>query len=267
MVPGLRLCLSLDHTPTDDLDEQIQAAGRAGFACVELWAPALDAYLRRRPLIWLDALLVRHRVHSCVLNGPALPALGQGEDSAYSQANFMELCTHLDALGGGTIVLQPAKLEGQDRDRSEESVRALRAYADLAAPFEVTLAFQFKAGSTVPDLRTAQQIADRADKHNLRLAISTSAWYESRTEPQRLEALEPGQLALVHLDSPLPTAQPSPTSEEAALTLALCRKLAASGFRGLYSLPLGAQPGTLVERAGVARQAALGFLQALNVEE
>ena len=269
-----RLCLSLCRTPTDDLDDQIEAASQAGFTCVELRALALDAFLGPRPLLWLDMLLKQHKVHSLVLNGLTLPLPGYGEYSAYSQAYFLELCTHLDALGGGTIVLQPAEFAREGRGRSAENVRALRTYADLAAPFDVTLAFEFSANSTVSDWEAAQHIVDRAARSNLRLSISTHEWYKSKAEPGDLDTLKPGQLALVHLDSPLPSPsaaatapEPSPQKEEAARTLALCRQLEAAGFRGPYCIPLDAQPWARIERARAVRQAALDLLKALDVKD
>ena len=266
-----RLCLGLGRAPSDDLDDQIEAASQAGFSCVELWALALDAFLGSRPLLWLDMLLKQHKVHSLVLNGLTLPLPGYGEYSAHSQAYFLELCTHLDALGGGTIILQPARPAGEGRGRSEENVRALRTYADLAAPFEVALAFEFRASSTVSAWKAAQHVVDRAAKSNLRLSISTHEWYKSQAEPYDLDALKPNHLALVHLDSPLPNPsaaamapEPSPRKEEAALTLALCRQLAAAGFRGPYCIPPNAQPWARIERARAVRQAALNFLTALD---
>jgi sugar phosphate isomerase/epimerase len=267
MVKGLRLCLSLSSAPTGDVDRELQAASQAGFDCIELWVPALEAYLGRHPLVWLDLQVRQHKIRSLTLNGLTAPLLDYGEDALVGQAHFMELCAHVDALGGGTIVARPARGGAGDRDRSGEVIRALRAYADMAAPFEVMLAVEFEADSAVPDWQAAQAVVERAAKSNLRLSFSTHKWHESENKPQDLETLKSGQLALVHLDSPLPhgsapgaDSKPSSVGDEAALARTLCEHLAATGFRGPYCTPLSARPGTLLDRARAARQTASDFL-------
>ena len=277
MAPGFRLCLSTSRSPTAEIDRELQTAGEAGFACIELWAPALEAYLAHHPLVWLDMQMRQHGIHRLVVNGTELPSTirsAYDEDAMVDQARFLELCTHLDSLGGGTIVVHPAA-EREDRDNhSEGFVRTLRAYADLAAPFEVLLAFEFRANRIVPDLDTAQDIVERVAQRNLRLALSTREWRASGTDPRKLEAIKPGILTLVHLDQ-LPDRltqavsdpEQPPVGDRPDLAPELCATLAATGFRGPYCVPLPSGPGTPLERAHAARQAALDLLTPLYVKE
>ena len=106
MAPGFRLCLSTSRSPTAEIDRELQTAGEAGFACIELWAPALEAYLAHHPLVWLDMQMRQQGIHRLVVNGTELPSTirsAYDEDAMVDQARFLELCTHLDSLGGGTI--------------------------------------------------------------------------------------------------------------------------------------------------------------------
>jgi hypothetical protein len=271
------LCLSTRLASDTEIDEELQIAREAGFACVELWAPALEAYLARHPVIWLDLQMREHGIHTLIVDGLAPLSSTYGtrdEDDLVLQARFLELCAHLDALGGATIVLHPAA--GQQGNQESGLEANVRAYADLAAPFDVSLAFEFRADSAIPTLEAAQMLVKRAAQSNLRLSISTHEWCRSQ---RTLEALVPRQLALVHLESPLslpPQAaqapEPSPTPDEPALTLALCEHLAAAGFRGPYCLSSALEadalpnPGTPLERARKARQAAQEALAPLYAD-
>lgn len=257
--PKYSLCLSTSRSPTAEIDRELQVAGEAGFSCVELWAPALEAYLARYPVVWLDMQLRQHGIRALVLDGLAPLAAEHTEDTLVNQARFLEQCTHLDSLGGGTIVLRPAAGQEENQSRSEANARALRIYADLAAPFEVILAFEFQANSMVPGLSAAHDLVQRVARSNLRLALSVREWAAQGSDPQELEAFDPSQLALVHLDRPL---DQQPTESESDSAQDPCARLAAAGFRGPYCISLPSGPGTLLDRARAARETAALQLQA-----
>jgi hypothetical protein len=237
----------------------------------------LEAYLARHPVVWLDMQIRQHGIHRLTVNGLAPLSFTRGildEDALVDQARFLELCTGLDALGGATIVLHPAAGQRGNRERGREaSLRVLRAYADLAAPFEITLGFEFRADSTAPTLEAAQELVKGAARSNLRLSLSTHEWCASQAKPRTLNALESGQLALVHLDSLPQSSQPAsmhkllPTEDEPARTLALCAHLAAAGIRGPYCVPTSADGDTPLDRARAARKAAIAYLTPLFVEQ
>ena len=266
------LCLATGPTPDAEIDGELELAAEAGFACVELWAPALDAYLARHPVVGLDLQMQQCGISRLVINGLAPLAIRVGpdaEDTPINQARFLELCTHLDALGGGTIVLHPAAQE-ENVGGSEAIRRLLRIYADLAAPFEVTLAFEFRVDSAIPTLNAARDLVGRLARRNLRLSLSAREWRAGEAEPRALDAIVSSPLALVHLDVPhsLPAqtsaaAESSPAGEELSSTLALCSHLAAAGFRGPYCISAASGAGERLERAQSARQAALDLLASL----
>jgi len=283
------LCLSTDRASSVEIDRELQIAGAAGFSCIELWVPTLETYLASHPVVWLDMQMRQHGIHRLIVDGLVPLSIvrnTQDEDALVSQARFLELCTHLDTLGGAILVLHPAT---EQRERSEgepeTSLRVLRTYADLAAAFEIDLGFEFRADSTVPTLEAAQALVKDAARSNLHLSLSAREWCASKVESRVLNNLESSQIALVHLDSQLfpnrPRCQPSqatltdrgpseagasPTDDEPALTLALCTHLAAAGFRGPYCIPISSGTGAPLDRARAAHRAATEYVAPLYAE-
>ena len=97
------LCLSANRASSAETDGLLQVAGEAGFSCLELWAPALETYLASHPVVWLDIQMRQCGIYRLIVNGlaPLSTVRGtQDEDTLVSKAQFLELCTHLDALGG-----------------------------------------------------------------------------------------------------------------------------------------------------------------------
>lgn len=267
------LCLATSSAPDAEVDRELELAAGAGFTCVELWAPTLDAYLARNLVVWLHLQMQQHGIRRLVINGLEPLGLRYGpdaKDTPVNQARFLELCTHVDALGGGTIVLHPAAGDEANVGGSEAILRLLRTYADLAARFEVVLAFEFRDNSAIPTLDAAHDLIGRAARRNLCLSLSTRKWWVGEVEPRAPDALALRQLALVHLDDPrFPPAQAPAAVESAPArvgadpTRALCSRLAAAGFRGPYCIPPAPGPGTPLERARAAQQAAWGLLSPL----
>jgi len=283
------LCLSTNHASGIEIDRELQAAGEAGFPCIELWAPSLETYLASHPVVWLDMQMRQHGIHHLIVNGLVPISIVHGtqhEDALVSRARFLELCTHLDALGGAILVLHPAteRRKGSEVEL-ETSLRVLRTYADLAAPFEIDLGFEFRADSAVPTLEAAQALVKGAARSNLRLSLSAREWCASQVGPCAPNVLESSQFALVHLDSQLSidiprrqasqaasagsvpnSAGASPTDDEPALTLALCTQLADAGFRGPYCIPISTGTDVLLDRARATYRAATAYVAPLYAE-
>jgi sugar phosphate isomerase/epimerase len=298
-VTSYRLCLSESRSPSATLEEDLSIANEAGLTCIDLWSPKLDEYLATYPIVWLDMKLREHQVYPAAVSGVELAVRTTREQDLIDQAHFLELCTHVDALGGGIIVVHPrvqnrdghAEVEAASAQIVPMTVRALRAYADLAAPFDVHVAFEFRsdAYSAVRTLAASQEIVQQVSRSNVGLSLSTLNMYESGVTPEELDALDMGRLKLVHLEgalSPPLRAQEKagesatcallphgmPGQEESFLQV-ICGHLAAYGFRGPYSIACPATqeaddlaPGSQaspLERALEAKQAALDLLTPL----
>jgi sugar phosphate isomerase/epimerase len=311
LVTSFGLCLSGCRSCTTSLEEDLAIASQAGFSCIDLWSPKLDEYLAIYPIVWLDMKLREQHVYPAAVSGVELAVRATREQDLVDQARFMELCTHLDTLGGGIIVVHP-RVQGQDGDAAANApsaqtvpgmVRALRAYSDLAAPFDVHVALEFRADahSTVRTLAASQEIVQQVSQSNVGLSLNTLDMCKSGITPEGLNALDVGRLKLVHLEAALPAchnpaewgkvAIPAPSEwgaqEGSPLVPALhgipeekgpplrviCAQLAVLGFRGPYCITCPSKAkatelapggqGSSLEHVREAKQAALDLLTPL----
>jgi 2-keto-myo-inositol isomerase len=284
MGPEIQLCLSTAHSTSTSLEEDIRIASEAGFTCLDAWEPKLEPHPAAYPVAWLDARMREGKVYLAAVSGlellppypagSALPGIaGYAAGYAVLQAHFLELCSWLDALGGGIVVVRPGLLPGGSTGEKAVIaglVRELRGLAALAAPFEVQIAFEFRgsAGSPVHTLQDGQDLIRLVAQHNVGLALSTVELSVSGSRPDEIGPLDISQLKLVHLGDVAHLAPEGPQDEERVLPghgvvplREICKRLAARGFRGPYSVePPAGQP---AESAGLARQAALDMLAML----
>jgi sugar phosphate isomerase/epimerase len=288
MATDIRLCLSEPRATAPSLRDDVRAASEAGFSSLDLWAPKLDDCLATYPLIWLDMHMQEHGVYPLSISGLEPLLWNTREDRLVYQARFLELCTHLDALGGGILVVHLGASSTDDGEpatiRQPPMVRALRDCSDLAAPFEVRVALEFQAGagSALWTLSASQEVVHSVERNNVGLALGIDQLRESGGKPEDVEALDVKRLWLVRLAAPSPVPPFQWRTEEgrpsdsaggrllAAFQEALCQRLAARGFRGPYCVrpPEPASSGqrsadALIEGARQARQAALDLLTPL----
>ena len=258
---GVRICLSTPRSSSTSLETEIRAASEAGITALDLWAPKLDACLATYPTIWLAMHLREHRVYATAVSGRDLFSPATVEERSLDEARFLELCAHLDALGGGLVVVgTDMRRESAAAQHEALTIRALRGYANLAAPFEVQVALEYRSDGTCiePAPSSGQAIVHRIARRNVSLALNTRELIKSGTPPEALDALDIGILALVRIESELHLDRQR----------AICRHLADRGFRGPYCIewpsdPQGPQPDSLAESARQARQAALDLLAPL----
>jgi sugar phosphate isomerase/epimerase len=276
--------------------DDLLVAGGAGFSALDLWIPKLNEALASYPVVWLDAEMQKRGLYVTSVSGIELPHSAAGGDSLVQRARFLELCTHLDALGGGTIVVDPgagAKGGGEGKQATSWVAPALYTCSDLAAPFEVQIAFEFQVGacSAVGTLAAAQELVQHVNRSNVGLAFGIGQLQEGGGELEDLEALDAGKLWLVRLGDVLLQSRPlhhEEGDEEETTTpspvptgvgrggghpeqqQAICRRLAAKGYRGPYCIGwLASAPAdghsldAMVERARQARLAALEMLTPL----
>lgn len=281
MRPEVQLCLSMAHSTGTSFEEGVRIASEAGFTCLDAWAPKLEAYQAAYPVAWLDARMREGNIYLAAASGleflpsyPAGPALmGIDDDYAVLQAHFLELCSWLDALGGGIVVVRPSLLPAGpigEKAVTAGLVRELRDLGALAAPFEVQIAFEFRgrAGSPVRTLEGSLNLIRLVAQRNVGLALSTVDLSLGGSRPDEIGPLGTSQLKLVHLGDVADLSPEGPQDEERVLPgqgivplREICKRLAAQGFRGPYSVePPAGQP---AESAALARQAALDMLTML----
>jgi sugar phosphate isomerase/epimerase len=276
---NVQLCLVTGSWGDVSFETQVRAAAGAGFTCLDLWLPAVDAYLAAYPLSLLEDLLRTHGTYPTIFSGMEPLALRPQQEYLLVQSHFVDLCARFDALGGGTVVVYPGLRTGKELSvgNSEQAMiaelsYALRELSALAAPFEVNVAFEFcsGSGSSAHTLAQAQEIVRQTARGNVGLALSTLHFYLSGGVPEEMDRLDAGQPWLVRLGDTrgAPGAKPCvgdrvPVGRGVIPLREICGQLAARGFRGPYSVELFPQRRPILEAAQAARKAALDVLSFL----
>jgi len=241
----LQLCLASSAESEASLQDQVRAAAEAGFRCLDLWLPALDDYLASYPTVVLVSLLQEHGLYVGMVSGlPPLP-LAKGAELTHEpfllfQASLLALCTDLDMLGGGTLLvpLPPTQSSACD-PLCAPLERALRTLADLAAPFEARLALTLLLGEggSGCSLTAAAALVQRVGRSNLSLGLDLTEGDLPTEIPapfsRRLWAVRLGAAAW--------------DEDQASQLRALCTQLALAGFHGPYSVAPVPGASSLVE--------------------
>lgn len=213
----MQVCLSADLP----IERAARVASEAGLRCLDVSAAALEAYLATYPVALLDTTLSQHDLYIAVVSECGPIPVRAGSQGLLLEARFLDICTHLDALGGGVIAVARGTSGTVD-----QVVRALRALAELAAPFDIRIVLDCSDGEQPPreQVRAGMAIVERVKHSHVGLALDLDALADARQlDVERLGAVRVG-------------GGTEPRSEAVAL-------LAALGFGGPVSVRLSA--GTL----------------------
>jgi sugar phosphate isomerase/epimerase len=242
------------------LDSLIRAAAQAGFESLNLWAPGLEAVLAMHPVSWLDDLFQQHALYPAAISGLEPLHLRPRPDYVLFQSHFVDLCAHLDALGGGIVVI--CLESSSDLATTTDLVHALQRLSDLAAPFDVRIAARFDPllSHTPGSLARIQEIATLANRHNVGIALDAVHAGSGDESMRELDALLKAKLWLVDL-------QDINAPNNYALGKKVCRHLADKEFRGPYSIELVCQENQLEQAVQATRKAALTLFQSQSARK
>jgi len=261
------LCLSLPPGEPDVLEADVRTAAQAGFRCIALPAPRLEAYMSAYPLAWLDAQLVAHGVYvgavydlDPLLSSPPAAASGpSNEDRLAAAAQFLTLCASVDRLGGGTLVV-PAGPRPDPVSADLAAAHALSSLSDLAAPFEVQIALEAPCSASGAKWRLEDALAVlvRVQRPNVGLCLRAQAAADTGdtllsqgpTGAQRVKIVDLGTL-------------PCTESRSRALQATLAW-LVSEGYSGAFVVNAGTGR-QLGDHAAKARAAAQALLSACHM--
>ena len=247
-----------ETTPNVDLETEIRAASAAGFGGVEIFVPKLAPYLEKHTARDLGRTLRDANLVPVSLNGLEHVNLRTRTDFAHLKAECVQLAQIAAECGCRDIVVVPdPRPPGMsDADVIAQSADELRELVEVAAPFGVTLAFEFlaPANCSVRTLAMAQKIVERAASHpplsrtgegrggggivfdTFHFFVGGSAMTEITPAATRL-------IRLVHINDVESKPREAMTDAdrllpgEGVLPLdAMLRALAANGYDGAYSL-------------------------------
>ena len=201
----MKLALNGATTMRADLDEDIRAAGAAGFDCLEIWAAKLRRYLSGGGTTdTLRAALAAHGLEPYSIN--SIEHVTFRDDARHAQllAECEELCRIADEIGCPYIVVVPSPLpEGKTRDDViDESSRVLKELSGIAERHGVGLAFEFlgQPDCSVPTLELADEIVRRVKRENVGLVIDSFHFYAGGSTVESIDALDPARLFIFHIN-------------------------------------------------------------------
>jgi 2-keto-myo-inositol isomerase len=233
--------------PDVDLETEIRAAHSAGFGGIEIFVPKLAPYLEKHTARALGRALRDANLVPVSLNGLEHVNLRTRADFAQVKAECKQLASIAAECGCRDIVIVPdPRPQGMsDVEVVAQSADEVRELAEVAAPFGVTLAFEFlaPAACSVRTLALAQKIIERAARANLGIVFDTFHFFVGGSAMTEITPAATRLIRLVHINDVESKPREAMTDAdrllpgEGVLPLdAMLRALKANGYDGAYSL-------------------------------
>jgi 2-keto-myo-inositol isomerase len=245
----MRLALNGATTMKATLPQDITATSAAGFKALEIWAAKMDAYLKENSIKELKTLFERASLKPASINSIEFITFRATEEYEAIQARCRELSTQAQGLGCDKIVVVPSPTPENVgwSQILDESVRVLRELADVAAPYDVQLAFEFLGFSwcSVRTLGQCWEIVRETNHPNVGLVVDTCHFYAGGSDLQSIQHVDPLKILIFHINDV--EERPRDTIEDAHRLLpgegviplhAILEGLHQIGFDGLCSVEL-----------------------------
>jgi 2-keto-myo-inositol isomerase len=236
-----------ETTPNVDLETEIRAAHTVGFDGIEIFVPKLAPYLEKHTARDLGRRLRDANLVPVSLNGLENVNMRSRQDFPQVKAECARLAKIAAECGCRDIVIVPdPRPPGMsDADVIAQSADEVRELADTAAPFGVTLAFEFlaPANCSVRTLALARKIVERAAHPNLGIVFDTFHFFVGGSAQAEINAAATRLIRLVHINDVESKPREAMTDADRLLPGvgvlpldAMLRGLAANGYDGAYSL-------------------------------
>jgi 2-keto-myo-inositol isomerase len=236
-----------ETTPDVDLETEIRTAHAMGFGGIELFVPKLAPYLQKHTARDLGRALRDANLVPVSLNGLEHVNMRTRADLEQVKVECKQLAQLAADCGCRDIVIVPdPRPQGMsDAEILAQSADEVQALADVAAPFGVTLAFEFlaPANCSVRTLALSQKIVERAARPNLGIVFDTFHFFVGGSAMTEITPAATRLVRLVHINDVESKPREAMTDAdrllpgEGVLPLdAMLRALKANGFDGAYSL-------------------------------
>jgi 2-keto-myo-inositol isomerase len=201
----MKLALNGATTMRADLATDLRVAQAAGFEIVEIWAAKLRVFLKHQSPADLKILLEKHDLKPLSINSIEHITFRSDEDYELIKQQCDELSKIAAEINCPYIVVVPGRIPVDGATRAEiidESILVLNELCDIAARYNVSLAFEFlgQTDCTVQTLDLAHEIVSTADRSNLRLVIDSFHFYAGGSTVEMIEALDQRLLAVFHIN-------------------------------------------------------------------
>jgi 2-keto-myo-inositol isomerase len=196
-----------------DLVTDIRAASQARFDLIEIWAAKLHTYLEQHTTRDLRQLLDEHGLRAYSINSIENITFRPPGAQAALRLECVGLCQIAREIGCEHIVVVPGPRPADADEEAiiAESVRVLRELGNVAARFDVKLAFEFLGfpDCSVRTLALGREIIARVGRRNVGLVIDTFHFYVGGSTLESIAPLAPDQLFIFHIND----AEDRPKSE------------------------------------------------------
>lgn len=200
----MKIALNGATTMHADLETDIKAASKAGYDLIEIWASKLRKYLETNTPEDLKTLLDEAGLEPYSINSIEHVTFRTPGEYEGIKAECEELTSIAGAIGCPYVVVVPGKLpEGKSEEEIiQGSVEVLRELSDIAAKYNVSLAFEFlgQTDCSVQTLDLCKEIVDRTDRENIGLVIDTFHFYAGNSSFEAIDALDPKKLFIFHIN-------------------------------------------------------------------
>jgi len=201
----MKLALNGATTMRADLATDLRVAEAAGFEFVEIWASKLREFLKLQSAADLKNLFEKHNLKPLSINSIEHITFRSDQEYELIKQQCEELSQIAAEINCPYIVVVPGRIPVGGATRTEiidESVLVLNELCDIAARFNVSLAFEFlgQTDCTVQTLDLAHEIVRTADRSNLRLVIDSFHFYAGGSTVEMIEALDQRLLAVFHIN-------------------------------------------------------------------
>jgi 2-keto-myo-inositol isomerase len=201
----MKLSFNGATTMRASLETDIQAARAAGFDSLEIWAAKLREYLKTQSTADLKTLFAQHNLKPLSIN--SIEHVTFRDAAAYEviKQECRDLSRIAVEIDCPCIVVVPGRTPAEGASREDviaESVRVLNELCDIAAPNNVTLAFEFlgQTDCSVPTLDLAHEIVRKTDRPNLGLIIDSFHFYAGGSTISMIEELDPRLVQVFHIN-------------------------------------------------------------------
>ena len=200
----MKIALNGATTMFADLETDIKAASAAGYELIELWAAKLREFLETKTVADLKSLLEENNLEPYSINSIEHITFRNAEDYAKIKAECEEYSKIAGEINCPYVVVVPGKLpvNATETEIIDESVKVLNELADIAAKYNVGLAFEFLGQSdcSVQTLDLDKKITEKVNRENVGLVIDTFHFYAGNSTLEAIETLDPKKLFIFHIN-------------------------------------------------------------------
>jgi 2-keto-myo-inositol isomerase len=200
----MKIALNGATTMYADLSTDIKAAAASGYDLIEIWSAKLYKYLETHTVEELLDELRYAGIEPYSIN--SIEHITFRNEADYQK--IKEECQTLSKIAGEIgcpyIVVVPGKMPGNvvKDEIIDESVRVLKELSDIAAPYGVSLAFEFlgQTDCSVQTLDLCNEIVEKTERDNIGNVVDSFHFYAGNSTFDAIDCMRPEKLFIFHIN-------------------------------------------------------------------